>query len=76
MANYSMEVIPPQKEGTATVLKMTQRGNIPIIKGQGEDNYHCGACNNVICQNINRGQIINIVFVCPNCGTFNHIKGT
>lgn len=75
MANYSMEIIPPPKEGTAAVLKMTVK-NKPTIKVVGKDNYICGTCSNVICQNVDRGQIRNIVFVCPNCGSYNHIKGT
>ena len=71
-----MEIIPPPKEGTATVIIPKEKGPFFMIKGGGKDNYLCGSCHNIICQNVNRGQIINIVFVCPQCGSYNHIKGT
>lgn len=76
MSNYSMEVIPKPEEGTAAVLKFNKKGKFAIIKGNGSDNYLCGACGNIICQNVNRGQIINLVFVCPNCDSYNFLKGT
>lgn len=76
MSNYSMEVIPKPEEGTAAVLKFNKKGKFAIIEGNGSDNYLCGACENIICQNVNRGQIINLVFVCPNCDSYNFLKGT
>lgn len=75
MSNYSMEVISKPKEGTASVIIFKKKGKFAIIKGNGNDNYLCGTCGNVICQNVNRGQIINLVFVCPNCGSYNFLKG-
>jgi hypothetical protein len=71
-----MDVIPPPQEGTAAILILSKKGKFSIINGQGDDNYQCGACENIICKNVVRGQIINLVFVCPNCGSYNHIKGT
>lgn len=75
MSDYSMKVIPKPEEGTAAVLKSTKKGKFAIIKGNGSDNYLCGACRNIICQNVNRRQIVNLVFVCPNCGSYNFLKG-
>lgn len=76
MSNYQMEVIPEPKEGTAPVLVFTKKGNYPIISGQGSDSYLCGACQNIICKNVERGKILNLVFKCPNCDSFNLIRGT
>jgi len=67
-----MEVIPKPKEGTMAVFKLGKEGK---IEGEGNDNYLCGACGNIICKNVNRGQLINLVFVCPNCGSYNFLKG-
>ena len=77
MTDYSMAVIPKPKEGTAAVLSWSgEKGKFAVIKDGGNDNYICGACGNVICQNVNRGQIINLVIACPNCGSYNILKGT
>lgn len=73
MVNYSMEIIKKPKEGTVTVL--TTDKIQPFFKGEGDDNYLCGTCTNVICQNVNRGQVKNIVFVCPKCESYNILKG-
>lgn len=76
MSNYSMEVIPKPKEGTAAIFETTEKGEFVFIKGIGSDNYVCGACKSIICENVVRKQIINIVFKCANCGSYNLIKGT
>lgn len=76
MSNYQMEVIPEPAQGTASVLVFSKKGPYAIINGQGSDNYLCGACQNVICMNVDRGQIINLVFKCPNCDSFNRMRGT
>ena len=75
MSNYSMKVIPKPEEGTAAVLNSPQKGKVPIFKDIASDNYLCGACRNIICQNVNRGQLINLVFICPKCGSYNFLKG-
>jgi hypothetical protein len=65
----------PEK-GTATVFVHSKKGKFAFIKGDGDDNYLCGACKNVLCEHVSRGQISNIVFRCPNCGNFNILQGT
>jgi hypothetical protein len=78
MTDYVMEIIPEPKEGTATVIILTKKGKFQTIVDGGEDNYLCGLieCGNIICKNVNRGQVSNIVFKCPNCGSYNVLKGT
>ena len=75
MSSYSLKVIPKPQEGTAAVLILSKKGKFSIIKGQGADNYLCGTCENIICENVDRGQIINLVFKCPDCSSYNVIKG-
>lgn len=76
MKNYQMEVIPEPAKGTAAVLALNKSGPYPLMEGNGTINYLCGACRNVICKSVERGQIMNLVFKCPNCGCYNHIRGT
>ncbi len=77
MTTYTMTVIPKPKDGTATAINWSgPKGNVPLIKGEGSDNYICGTCENVICENVTRGQIKTLVMQCPNCHSYNQIKGT
>lgn len=75
MSDYQMEVIAEPEHGSASVLVFGKNGPYSIIESDGSDNYLCGACRNVICRNVTRGQIINIVFKCPNCNAYNHLRG-
>ena len=76
MTNLQMDVIPEPKAGSASVLALAKTGEFAIMRGVGETNYLCGTCQNVICEGMERGQIIEIVFKCPSCGSFNRAKGT
>ena len=71
MADYQMEIIPEPEEGQIALLKLEKKGQHSIIKGGGKDNCLCGICGNAICKDVNRGQIANLGFQCPNCGSFN-----
>ena len=76
MTNYQMEVIPEPKHGTASVLIPGASGPQIMIKGSAEDSYVCGGCGKIICENVQRGQIVNLVFKCFKCGSFNRLQGT
>jgi predicted RNA-binding Zn-ribbon protein involved in translation (DUF1610 family) len=76
MTKIQMQVIPEPKAGQASVLAFTKTGPYALIVGNGDVNYLCGACQNVICERVQRGQVAGIVFKCPNCGSFNLLRGT
>ena len=76
MAKIQMEVIPEPKKGTAAVLAPGTNGPQVMFKGQADVTYSCGCCGKPICENIQRGQLINLVFKCFNCGSYNRIRGT
>lgn len=76
MTNYQLEVIAEPEPGTRAVFTISGNRKFAFIKGVGKDNYLCGSCQNIICENVNRGQISNIVFKCPYCESFNELKGT
>ncbi len=76
MAKIQMEVITEPKQGTASVLVPGPDGQQVMIKGHGDVTYTCGCCGKPICENIQRGQVRDIVFKCFNCSSFNRIRGT
>lgn len=76
MKNYQLEVIPEPKPGTASVLITDKSGPFVFIRGTGSSNFLCGACQSVLVERMERGQIMEIVFKCSNCGSFNRAKGT
>lgn len=76
-----MEVIPEPAKNTASVLALATPSyvsNTPFaaISGSGETDYVCGACMVVIASRVDRGSIINLVFKCLNCQSFNVVRGT
>jgi len=76
MANIQMEVIPEPQKGTAAVLVPGPDGPQIMFKGNSNDNYMCGACGKIICENVSRGTFINLVFKCFGCGSYNRVRGT
>lgn len=76
MGKIQMEVIPEPKQGTASVLVPGTDGPQIMFKGAGTEDYICGACGMTICENVNRGMFVGIVFKCFECGSYNHVRGT
>jgi DNA-directed RNA polymerase subunit RPC12/RpoP len=65
-------IIPEPQEGTRPILK--QNDNKPFIIGNGDLDYVCGKCNNVIAENVRQGEIsTDTAFQCPNCKEFNEV---
>jgi hypothetical protein len=44
----------------------------PQFEGQGNINYSCGACGELIAKNMAKGSLANIVVKC-HCGSFSEI---
>ena len=68
---YRMEVIDEPEEGTRSVLSSNTPG--PTIKGNGPRTYQCGTCGRTLVRRVNTMQIVDIVFNCGTCGSFNEI---
>jgi hypothetical protein len=68
-----LKVIPKPKENTRAVLVLKPDPNktSTVIKGQGDVNLICGYCESVLCENVNFGQIRNLVVKCPVCNNYN-----
>ncbi len=73
--NFKMSIITEQETENQSVLILEKKG-IPLFRGNSNDNYLCGACSNIICENVARGQFVGLVFKCSNCGAFNKVRGT
>ena len=76
-----MEVIPEPKKGTAAILQLGTPKyfmNEPyvIMRGNADTDYVCGGCRVTIVSGIERGQLINMVLKCANCGSYNIVRGT
>lgn len=69
-----MRVIEEPKKGSRAIL---QSGNpstdFVFIVGEGDTDYICGNCGNIICKNISKDMIVNVVFLCPKCKSYNEI---
>ena len=81
MPKFQMEVVPEPEQNTASVLILTKPScvsNTPfaVMSGGGETDYVCGGCKAVLATRVNRGQIVNLVFKCLGCQSFNIVRGT
>ena len=45
----------------------------PLVRGHGDIDNICAGCDRVIAQNIEPGEIENLVFECSGCGMDNQI---
>jgi hypothetical protein len=43
----------------------------PLLTGQGDTDYLCGNCDQVIAEKIEKGQINRVSVECPACGVSN-----
>ena len=72
MADYKMELLSESELEGLSVLKWGgEKGQLPSMTGGGQDNCLCAVCGNAVCKDVSRGNIMNLVFQCPNCGTYN-----
>ena len=76
MAKIQMEIIPEPAKGTASVLIPGSEGPQVMLQGAADVTYICGCCGKPICENVQRGQVINLVFKCFDCGSYNRVRGT
>jgi len=67
-----LKIIPKPPEGTRTVIESNVS---PAFKSEGNVDYICGNCGALIAEKVRRGQIRNIVVLCPKCGHYNEFPG-
>ena len=75
MVRINCRIILEPQEGTRPIYKKNERKIEPFMVGEGDLDYICGRCDNVIVQSVSRSQIKSgAVFQCPNCQTFNGVE--
>ena len=81
VAKIQMEVIPEPEPNTAAILKLKTpkyflKDPYALFRGKADTDYVCGCCQTTIVSCIERGQLVNIVLKCANCGSYNIVRGT
>lgn len=71
MPKIKLREIPKPEEGTRTVLVYSGDGTVAMSGVATGHDYVCGVCDSVILEAIPKGQVVNVVFRCNNCGAFN-----
>ena len=80
LSKIQMEVIPEPEPGTASVLILNNpqyymKEPHAIMRGEGDTDYVCGSCRVTLASCVRRGQLVNIVLRCVNCGSYNIVRG-
>lgn len=71
MPEIRTKVIDEPEHGTRSVLRTDKEQ--PFFKGDGDTTYLCGNCGFALAEDLVRGQVRNIVFLCPRCDVFSEI---
>jgi len=67
-------IIPQPEENTRTVFQWDGKGTfVAFFQGHGTTTYRCGLCPTVLLNQVEHGQVRNIVFRCPKCGSYNEL---
>jgi len=45
----------------------------PYVTGEGDLSYNCGSCGLPLLRSIGRGQVTQVIYKCPKCGSYNQI---
>jgi hypothetical protein len=68
---YRLVVIAEPALGTRTVLQHGRNGTIVVRGPRGEPVWLCGECSAKLAVGVSRGQLMDAVLVCLNCGSYN-----
>jgi hypothetical protein len=53
-----------------SIIFVSRNKTMPLFKGHGNINFHCGNCNSMLIERGWRQSIYNIFIQCPLCGTY------
>jgi len=66
-----LALVPEPKAGTRSVMEQPPgAAPFPFIIGVGNLDLLCGQCGTVLLKSVAEGQVSNVVFKCPSCGSF------
>ena len=49
------------------------REELPLVSGEGDADYACGSCEQVLAKQVWQWEIQNAVLRCPSCGSHNEV---
>lgn len=70
-AKYRLVVIPEPALGTRVILQHGPRGTIVVRGRRHQPIWLCGHCLAKLAVGVTRGQLMDAVLVCEECGSFN-----
>ena len=70
MPDETLRVIELPEGHFRIVLK---QGPAPLLRREGDTNYHCGQCSAVLAEQVWMWEVRNVVFRCPQCGADNEV---
>jgi phage FluMu protein Com len=70
MANGMKEVKLVVILEPASASRAVITGNAPFFTGGGNTNLLCSSCNTILAEKVVDGQVKNLVFKCPKCGSY------
>lgn len=63
--------IQPPSNGSRTVLELSTPGSVFLVGDGPPISYDCGKCHSPLLVDVTADDVENVVFHCPNCGTYN-----
>ena len=69
MPTYKLKIVPSQK--TKTSLLLISNFGDPVLTGNKQNNFICGACDTLLCKRVNHKDIENYTIKCFNCKQLN-----
>jgi hypothetical protein len=65
-----LRVIPEPEPNSRSIIRYTGEGTV-AMRGSGDIVMECGNCGSPLIDGVPMKTLINIVFICSNCGAYN-----
>lgn len=66
-----LRLVAEPEPGVIPVFKRLSGGNVPLLRGGGEETLLCGNCDQELAVSVDRDELPRLIFRCPGCGYFN-----
>lgn len=71
-----LRVVPKPREGPNVMLQPRKGSKSPFIVGRGNVDILCGTCDSILAKGVSDDYAPDVVFRCPDCGSYNHGAAT
>ncbi|MXZ63083.1 MAG: hypothetical protein F4Y98_05665 [Chloroflexi bacterium] len=72
MVSEQLVVIELPEGGKPRII--LDREELPLLRGDGDTDYRCGACDIVLAEQVWQWEVRNVVFRCRTCGADNEVR--